>query len=259
MIKPEDHYTPLTPANYLDAGLCFYCGCESDLDDYVPPIIDLEVSLKITITQIYVAVPCCDECSIFLEDCIAASIEDRKSHVNNAISKKYLKALTIYKRWDENEINDLDSSFATSIKAGIKLGREVQQRLRYPGYKHELDDDVAIVKQIDEQSFSVFGEVFNNFDHALKYAARSYKINIVVLEAWLSDYDYNFDAAITAHFSRKEQELFRKKKDRLCRDFAERFGKDINWVKTKLDINLASYPDDSMEICLQMILEDYLS
>ena len=113
-------YSYARPVHYQDTGLCYYCGCESEFDDYVPPKEDIPFYLKSGESCSFAIVPTCKECIGFLKYCREGVIEDRKKYVNKYIERKYRKALNIYEKWNDEDLVDLSESFVNSIKAGIK-------------------------------------------------------------------------------------------------------------------------------------------
>ena len=252
----DESYSSIIPVSYLDVGICFYCGCESEFSDYVPPIRYKNFYIRTNETAVFSSVPCCKECLNFLNDCDQGTVEERKIHVNDRIGAKYSKALTIFKRWDESEIIDLDESFAISIRAGIILGSESQSRMRYSGFEYEINGSLVRVDKREDVLFDVFGEIFDDYNHALKYASKAYKINIVVLEEWLKQTEADFCLAIDSFFANQKKQLFEKNKSKLCRAFSKKHAQNSKLMRSMLDSYLDMYPEYSVEYCLQLMLEE---
>jgi hypothetical protein len=256
--SPQNMYSPIIPMSYLDIGVCYYCGCEADASDYVPPKKYFEFYLRSGKHESFAIVPSCKECVGFLEDCSHGLISERKTHINNQIGRKYLKALNIFKRWDKDEVKQLERTLASSIRAGISLGKEAQDRLRYFGFKYELNGNEYVTEKKEDKVFYVFGDVFSDYNHALRYASKSYKINIAVLENWLKEYGGNFDSAIDAYYAFKRDEILRKKKSKLCREFAKKYRQNFDFVTRTLEIYIKNNPNLPVENCLQLIFDDYV-
>jgi len=249
-------YSRVSPVSVSDVGVCYYCGCEAEHDDFSPPKNYVSYYLKTGLTCSFAMVPSCRECFGFLSVCLDGLIEERKKFVNHRIVKKYKKALNIYERWDDKDLGELDYSLSSSIKAGLGLGEEAAKRLEYPGFEYEIDGNVFHARRVNAKIFSVFGEEFDNYRNAMQYAARSYKINFNILKEWLVKYDAIFDDAINAYFEFQEQERIRKKKNNLCREFSKEHKQNSNFVKGALDAYMKKYPNSSMEECLSMIYEE---
>jgi|TARA_B110000208_G_scaffold181644_1_gene232601 hypothetical protein len=259
MTVHDDLYIPIIPVNYLDVGTCFYCGCESELTDHIPPIRYIDFHLETNTVDNYSLVPCCKECLNFLHDCDQETLSERKIHINQCIGTKYLKALTIFKRWDESELADLATSFAVSIKAGIMLGKEAQNRMRYSGFEYEINGSIVYVNDREDELFDVFGETFENYNHALKYASKAYKINIVMLEKWLKGTEYDFSLAIDLYFADQERQLAENKKVKLCREFARKHGQNSKAIRSMLESYLEIYPENTIEYCLTLMLAERIT
>jgi len=249
-------YSYARPVHYQDTGLCYYCGCESEFEDYAPPKEDLPFYLKSGDSCSFAIIPTCKECIGFLKSCREGVIEDRKKYVNKYIERKYRKALNIYERWNDEDLVDLSEAFIISIKAGIKLGEEAYSRLRFIGFEYEIDGNVFHARRRNITVFSVFGEKFDDFRNALQYAARTYKIRINILKEWLMENNAEFDQAINSYFDAKDKELAEKEKKRLCKEFAKEHKQNSNFVKGALDAYMTVNPSLSMEGCLELIYEE---
>lgn len=251
-----DVYSMISPTFVRDVGVCYYCGCESEYEDFAPPKQDAEYYIKSRDSCSFAVLPCCKECNTFLEQCREGLIEKRKKFVNIKISRKYKKALNIYERWDDTELDGLSHDLSCSVKAGIELGGEAYSRLRFPGFEYEIDGTVFHANRRDIQIFSVFGEEFDSFRNALQYASRSYRININVLKIWLMDYNTVFDDAIDAFHLDQEEKLWAEKKNKLCKEFAEEHKQNSNFIKGALNAYEEANPNLTLEQCLVLIYED---
>jgi hypothetical protein len=249
-------YAYASPVNYQDIGICYYCGCESEHEDYAPPKDYTAFYLTTGENCSLAIMPCCKECFGLLANCRAGLLDDRKLYVNKCIERKYRKALNIYEKWDESELVELERTLAHSVKAGINLGEEAYKRLRYPGFEYEIEGSVFHARRRNVEIFSVFGERFDNFRNALQYASRSYKININTLKEWLMEHNTNFDNSINAYFNHQEEEVVRKKKKKLCDEFAKEHKQNSNFVKGALDAYMEANPSITIEECLALIYDE---
>ncbi|QKX16923.1 hypothetical protein [Microbulbifer sp. YPW1] len=259
MIELEQEvYSRIVPTSVRDVGKCYYCGCEAEacFDDFAPPKSSVSFYLNSGENCSFAVIPSCKECHFFLKTCRDGLLEGRKLFVNRCIKKKYRKALNIYERWSEEELENLSRTFSESVKAGIRLGEEAYVRLKFPGYEYEIDGTVFHARRRSVELFTVFGEEFDNYRNALQFAARTYRININVLKEWLIEHGANFDEAINAYFRHIEEEKLRKKKDKLCREFAKTYKQNSNFVKGALDAYMDANPSLSMEECLQLIYKE---
>ena len=249
-------YSQIHPVDIGDVGKCYYCGCESFESDYVPPRRVAPFYLNTGASCSFAIVPVCKECHEFLEPCREGLIEERKVYVNKKIERKYRKALNIYEKWSEDEVSDLSRDLAKSVRAGINLGEEAHDRLVYPGYEYEIDGTVFHARRRKVKTFTVFGEVFDNYRNALQYASRSYRININTLKDWLIDHGGDFDKAINAYHEHQEQERLRKKIEKTCKEFASKHRQHPSFIKGALEAYMEANPLLSMEACLDLIYEE---
>jgi hypothetical protein len=251
-------YSRASAVHIQDHGICYYCGCEAEheYDDYAPPKDDAPFYIRTGEGCSLAIIPCCKECHGFLLRCRDGLIEERKLFVNKAIDRKYVKALRIYERWNEQELDELSHSLAMSVRAGIKLGQEASQRQRYPGFEYEIEGTVFHSRRKNIRIYTVFGEEFDNFRNALQYASRAYKININMLKELLMDRDANFDETINAYFAKIEFEKMEKIKNSLCDNFSKKYKQNVNFVKGALNAYMEVNPLLTMEECLILIYND---
>lgn len=249
-------YSPIYPVKYEDRGTCFYCGCESEFEDFAPPKRYFQYYYRSGDDASFASIPCCKECHGFLKTCPAGLIDERKTHINRYIEKKYRLALNVYEKWDEDELEEIGKSLAESIVAGIPLGEETYNRLRYPGFEYEINDTVFHARRQNTKLFTVRGETFDNFRNALQYTSRSYRININVLKEWLMKYDSIFDDALTAYFNHIEEEQVLKHKKKLCKEFAKEHKRNVNFITGALDAYEQANSDLTLEQCLKLLYEE---
>ena len=58
----EKYYEPLVAVNSSDFNRCFYCGCEANHTDYIPPISFIHHWRDANSEAEFIAVPSCNEC-----------------------------------------------------------------------------------------------------------------------------------------------------------------------------------------------------
>ncbi len=251
-------YSRASAVQIKDYGICYYCGCEAEheFDDYAPPINDAPFYIRTGESCSFSIIMCCKECYGFLLNCREGLIEERKLFVGKAIGRKYAKALKIYERWNEQDLNELSSSLGHSVRAGIKLGEEASRRQNYPGFEYEIAGTLFHSRRKNTKAYAVFGEEFDSFRNALQYASRAYKININILKIWLMDHDEIFDRAINAYFEHIELDRIEKKKGKLCYEFSKKYKQNVNFVKGTLGAYMEMNPLLSIEDCLALIYEE---
>ena len=252
----EEVYSHAIPVNVQDVGVCYYCGCEAEYQDFVPPKSWISYYLTSGESCSLAIIPTCKECISFLKKCRDGLVEERQHYINMSIGKKYQTALNIYERWNKDELIELEKSLADSVKAGLAIGEEAYERLRYMGFEYEIAGSIFHARRQNVKEFSVFEEKFDNFRNALQYAARSYKININTLKEWLMEYDTVFDDAINAYFEFQEMERARKKKKKLCSEFAKKHKQNSKFVRGALDAYMEVNPSLTIEACLILIYEE---
>ncbi|BCE01288.1 hypothetical protein [Marinicellulosiphila megalodicopiae] len=257
-MEENKYYSKAIPVNVKYHGVCYYCGCEAEskFDDYIPQKSDLTFYLETNEECAFAIVQCCKECHSFLMDCRIPVIENRKKHINKSIKKTYKRALNIYERWEVDELDDLSVDFIKSIKAGIALGKEADDRIQFAGYEYELDGTVYHNKASKPKTFTVFGEEFEEFRSALQYAAKQYRINISVLKKRLLDNNIDFDQAINAYHQEMEELIIEKQKEKLCKAFALKHKQNTNFVKSSLTTYLENHPALSMIQCLDLFYKE---
>ena len=111
---------------------CTYCGQASDHMDHIPPLLSV-YQMSATGAECegpYVKVPACSECNNYLNAKPVISIKKRRSMAKDHIRKKYKHFLRI-PNWDEDELEEMDPSFANEIRSSVKLANHVRARLAW--------------------------------------------------------------------------------------------------------------------------------
>lgn len=169
--------------------------------------------------------------------------------LNGQVAKRYQEALTIYERWSETELSEVDASLERSLKAGIALGEEAYSRIKFTGFPFELNGKTYRKDSEPDVAFEVFGEVFKSFRDALQFASKAYKINIDVLKKRVA-ITKSFDDAIREHNAEIVAKLEEEKREKLCARFARSHHLNRGFVRRSLNIYEAENPDLSPEECL---------
>ena len=253
----DKYYSRARPVDVQFHGVCYYCGCEAEskFEDFIPQKNDLAFYLQTSEPCSFAIVQCCKECHYFLINCRIAVIKDRKKHINKSIQKKYAKALNIYERWSEDEFEDLSNAIIKSIVAGMKLGKESEERMQFSGYEYEIDGTIHNKKEIEFKTYQVFGEEFDDFRKALQYASKAYRINITQLKQRLIDNKIDFDKAISAYHAEVKKKIFEKKINKLSNAFALKHKQNRNFVKSALITYTEKNPQLSITQCLELIYQ----
>ena len=255
----NQRYFPCSPIDSHDIGKCFYCGLEAEeqFKDHVPPERYLAFLPSLKLDHEPCTVPCCKECCELLAKCSETRLGDRMEHLNTQIAKRYREALTIYERWNERELADVEDSLGRSLKAGIELGKEAYLRIKFRGFPYELNGKSYRKESEPDVSFEVFGEVFISFRDALQFASEAYKINIDVLKKRLAT-TKSFDEAIREHNAEIVAKLEEEKRDKLCAQFARTHRLNKGFVRRSLNAYEAENPDLSPGECLSKFQRERL-
>jgi len=112
-------------------NLCVYCGEPADTRDHVPPlsrVSDYE-SLGLR-TEIYLKVPCCQECNTLAGNELQDSITERVEFIKGRIARKYLYRASLVE-WDEDELDELGPVLRSKVVSGSKRIKRAQDRVNY--------------------------------------------------------------------------------------------------------------------------------
>jgi hypothetical protein len=139
MIDDTGLYRQINAMNGNDFNTCFYCGCIATKTDSVPPLKYAEFYLKAREDSDFYQVPSCQECYDLLGSDKNGLLMQRADCVKNKLARKYQKAIRVYEMWDEDELQELDYSLNRSIKAGLTLGKESYDRVKFKGFAFEAD------------------------------------------------------------------------------------------------------------------------
>jgi hypothetical protein len=110
---------------------CAYCGERSESMDHVPPLAYVRMldSAGLTPAGLFLA-PACRECNSILGTLLLQTVKERRAHVRKRIRAKY-KSLLKTPFWSEQELAELDPSFADDIRSAMQAAYVVKRRLRH--------------------------------------------------------------------------------------------------------------------------------
>jgi len=247
----EDNYFAMTPISRQTFNTCFYCGCEATEIDYCPPLKFTEIYRLSRESSERLKVPSCYECADTLKKCIAGSLEERVVFAKDTISDKYKTALRIYEMWTETELPSLGDEFRTSVSAGLSLGEEAYNRLKYRGFAFDVEGVVTNASNIEVETFEVFGEVFYDFRDALDYASKAYRIPKNTLKELYLEHDNNFNKAID-HLHKM---LAAKEHQKQMKLYCGRFAKDFNQPLKFVTSTVQKFLDEDESLTIQEALD----
>ena len=246
-----NRYVEMTPLSSNDFNTCYYCGCESTEFDLAPPIEQAEKFWQKNRASEFLKVPCCYECFDALKGCRAPTIEERGQFAKQKISNRYEKALRIYEMWSEKELPELGTDLRASIAAGLRLGEEAFNRLRFRGFPNESDGQNLITNNVKVDSFEVFGEVYDNFRDALDYASRAYRIQKSTLKDLFDEHGSSFNKAITHVHREMERKEHEKNMKKLCSQFAKDHKQPLKFVSNTVQ----KFLDEDESISIQEAID----
>ena len=111
---------------------CTYCGQVSDTLDHIPPLYIAHMLSEAGQQGDgpFIKVPSCRECNSALTSVRKYSVVDRRAYVRDFLRRKYRKFLKI-PHWDDDELSELDPSFAREVAASVRMAEHVRARLRW--------------------------------------------------------------------------------------------------------------------------------
>ena len=192
----QKFYQPLIAVNSEDFGRCFYCGCETARQDFVPPIKFIHDWQSGHLQADFISAPSCNECFDLLKDENNGTLEPRINTLKKRLAEKYKKAIRVFNHWSMEEIEEMDAAFQISLKGGMRLGKETLSRLQFAGFDYEINGSITRVAKPQREVFNVFDEEFSSFREALAFASATYKIKKSRLSQLYFDNDESFDRAI---------------------------------------------------------------
>lgn len=255
------HYGHIHPTKTEDIGVCFYCGCEADKEDYVPPLKQYQFYVETSPDFQAMIIPSCMECAEILKECVEKELDQHVEFVKDRLKFRYRKALNIYNAWsDEEELKEISLELQKSIKSGLALGKETSSRLNYPGFPFTYDNSDEVINRrfFKVKTYEVYGEIFTDFREALLYASSNYRININVLrDRILNNPDeINFNKTIKEYHEEIEEAIFQRRKRKLCKEFSIKHKQPVAFIERTVEHYMKKFDTRSVEFCLDYIYEN---
>ena len=255
----ENYYERLSAVHSVDFNRCFYCGCEASKLDFIPPIYFIQEWKSASRNADFISVPACFECFDLLKKHNNATLDSRVNALKILLGSKYDKAINIYNLWKKNELDDMDESFQKSLEAGIKLGAESIERLRFRGYDYEINGSVTRLESAQRHTIAVFGEEFSDYKDALEYASSSYRINKAQLSELYFENGKSFDKAISAFHRSVEAKKLESELAKPCREFAKKHSQNSNFVVRTIKRFLEEDPDLTITLASEKLYNEHVS
>jgi len=114
--------------------VCTYCGLAGETIDHVPPtsIRPVLVQLGLDADYPFMTVRACHECNSILGDIALWTIEQRRTHIAERLSRRYRKYLDI-PHWSQTELDALGDTLRQMTLHGIAVREVTRYRLTYAG------------------------------------------------------------------------------------------------------------------------------
>lgn len=249
-------YRLVIAVNRQDFHTCFYCGCVVCEYDHAPPLRHAKYYLETREEADFYRVPACKECFDFLKPEKSALLGQRFDLVKKKLAQKYKRAIRIYEMWDHDEVHELDYSLKKSVLAGLSLGEEACQRVKFKGFTFEADGEKHTAHYGESVQLNVFDQVFDNFRDALDHASKTYKIPKGKLRDLLSEHDQNFDKAINSYHSTMARKLFEKNLKGQCKDFAQQHKQNVKFVMTTVELYMQQDENLTLDQALRKLYQE---
>lgn len=123
---------------------CFYCGEPASGVDHQPPISRVSDYQSIQLKrEIYLKVPCCEECNNLVGEELTIDLLERERFVKHKLDKKYRK-LADSPYWTEKELAQLKGRLKEHIENHVNRLEWLERRINYSGgvqwYADSLDN-----------------------------------------------------------------------------------------------------------------------
>jgi len=240
MIDDVGLYRQINAVHGKDFNTCFYCGCIATKTDSVPPLKYAEFYLKAREDSDFYYVPCCHECFDLSRPDKSGLLGQRADNVKKKLARKYQKAVRVYEMWDEDELEELDYSLNRSITAGLALGKESYDRIKFKGFAFEVDGEKHSLGYYDKVVMTVFGQQFSHFRDALDYGSKSFRIPKATLRDLFIENNNSFDVAIKLFQAEMAKKLFEKDLKDKCKPFSEKHKQSFKFVMHTVEIYMRS-------------------
>ncbi|RCU45724.1 hypothetical protein DU002_14795 [Corallincola holothuriorum] len=247
----DQRYRQLRAIDANDFHTCFYCGCIATEFDFAPPKAHWQSFQYRQLSADNLQVPSCMECIKLLKGCTMGLVQQRRELVHTKIASKYKKAIGVFLRWNEDELEELDFSLHHSIAAGLKLGEESHRRSNYVGFAYEIDGAKATGLVPTAAPIKVFGEQYASVKDALVAVSKSYRINQAKLVEGMAKHDNNLEAVVMAWQQQQEHAMFQRELRKQCAAFAKQHKQSHRFVVNEIE----RYLDKDAELSIADALD----
>tara|TARA_B100000953_G_C18000286_1_gene414882 strand:- start:428 stop:1225 length:798 start_codon:yes stop_codon:yes gene_type:complete len=249
-------YRQMSAVNSSDFNTCFYCGCIATQYDLAPPLKYAEFYLKTREDADFYQVPSCQECFDFLKGEKSGLLAQRVDRVKEKLTRKYHKAIRIYEMWNHDELEELDYHLKKSVNAGLELGEESYDRIKYKGFASEVDGEKHSSFYVQDRKFEVFGERFDSFRDALDYGSKAFRIPKAKLRDLYLDHQNSFDEAIRSFQAELDRKLYEKELKQKCKIFADKHKQNVKFVMHTVEIYRKKNETLTIETALEKLFEE---
>lgn len=249
-------YRQMSAVHGKDFNTCFYCGCVATKYDLTPPLKYAEFYLKTREDADFYRVPACKDCFDFLRNEKSGLLGQRVDVVKRKLARKYQKAIRMYEMWDHDEIEDLDYHLKKSVNAGLILGKESYERIRFKGFDFEADGEKHSAHYVENETLTVFGDKFDNFRDALDYGSKAFRIPKAKLSEMFAEHDNCFDTAIKVFQEEMARKIYEKELKEKCKVFATEHHQNIKFVIHTVEIFKAKDENLTIDTALIKLYEE---
>ncbi|MBJ2137461.1 hypothetical protein JEU11_13450 [Paraglaciecola chathamensis] len=256
MHDETDLYRQMMALHAKDFHTCFYCGCIATKNDRSPPLKYAEFYLRTREEADFYQIPACNECFDFLRSEKSGALAQRVDKVKQKLARKYKKAIRIYEMWDHDEIDELDYHLKKSVNAGLELGKECYERLKFKGFEFEADGEKHSVHYVETKVFTVFGEKFDSFRDALDYGSKAFRIPKAKLREIFAENGNCFDTAIKIFQDEMARKIYERELKDKCKIFADKHKQNIKFVMHTVEIYMSKDEKLTIDTALLRLFEE---
>jgi hypothetical protein len=123
--------------NKENIKICGYCGDIATTLDHVTPVSYLFSLLKAGHEKKGYIIDSCLECNLLASNKIFDTFENKQMFIQNAIRRKYKKVLK-YVDWSDEEIETMEESFKTNLRAIKNYKKWVKDRIGFENHYPDL-------------------------------------------------------------------------------------------------------------------------
>ncbi|GAA5217082.1 hypothetical protein ACFSJ3_14490 [Corallincola platygyrae] len=256
MIFPDNRYRQLRAIQAEDFHTCFYCGCIATEFDFAPPKAHWQSYQYRQLSADNLQVPACKECVALLKPCTMGLVQQRREWVHTKIAAKYKKAIGVYLKWNEDELEELDFSLHHSIAAGLKLGEESHRRSNFQGFSHEIDGSKVADVLPAAMPIVLFDKQFDSLKDAILYVCKNYPITQPKLVERLAEQGNNIEAVVMEIQEEQEVAQFQRQLKIQSAAFAKKHNQSARFVSNEVERYLDKELAYSIAEALDLLYEE---